>query len=158
MPICCLRKAQIRDEILMFYKSYATEAAILRNAKKNIFWLSLVVAVYLFGYGNSAQADWPNVDIDLSTCQPKGMVANLKEKVNPKDFWISQYTRLSMAFEDGLDPSHNPTLHCAAKQGGLVTDQVSYFKCVGFYSNRRLSIGKCMAFSRTMCRHLGGFC
>ena len=106
----------------------------------------------------AAKADWPDVQIDLLTCQPKGIVAGAEASFRPKDFWVKQYGRLQTALEDTSDPGQNSIAYCSAKYLGGAGDRVAYHNCVGFYSNRRAAMARCLSFSRTLCREAGGFC
>ena len=47
-----------------------------------------------------AFAGWPDVDIELSTCQPDGSIAKISQLWDPLKFWVKQNVALEMALEE----------------------------------------------------------
>ncbi len=102
---------------------------------------------------NFAYAEWPDVDIDLVTCQPDGVVANIKEKIDPLKFWVRQHVALEMSLEQ--EDLASLIEVCKIEH---VDDRNEYIKCVGFMKNRHKAMIKCLRFTRKMCNQLGGNC
>ncbi len=98
-------------------------------------------------------AGWPDVDIELSTCQPDGPVAKISQSWDPLKFWAKQTVVLEMALEE-KDLKHFIE-HCKIEYRD---DRTELLECYQFYKNRHNSMLKCLKHAKKMCRHHGGRC
>ena len=114
---------------------------------------TVILAVSLTFISLPSTAGWPDIDIDLVTCQPDGVIASMSEGWDPLKFWAHQHVELEFALEDwslkdDLD-------YCRIDYS---YDKTGLLECNQYYSNRHRSVVKCLSHARKLCRHHGGRC
>ena len=117
---------------------------------RKLLTLAFMLTVAVSGRGN---AEWPDVDIELVTCSPDGVIASIKRAYDPKRFWVSQYVDLEMALEEEDLRYYYELCNIDYRD-----DQVERLECISWYKNRHASMVKCLRHSKKMCRLHGGFC
>lgn len=87
--------------------------------------------------------------IELDTCRPSGIVGIAKEKINPREFWVSQTVVLEMALERSWEftDSINDCQH--------ESTDAKKIQCRLYFKNRLDSIRKCYRTAKAMCRQNG---
>ncbi len=99
-------------------------------------------------------------DMEAFSCAPKGIVNKLKEKMNPKSFWVEQSTVAENALaywlfgrgagEEGPPPTVND---CSRK-----SDPIERQKCIAYVKGEIEFWRRCGQHANRMCRLHGGFC
>ena len=86
--------------------------------------------------------------LNMTTCEPDGMINSWRERSNPRDFWISQTVVLDIGLArmniisvaDECSPSNN----LSEKR-----------RCMEYKSNIRASTARCLSVSNRRCREQG---
>ena len=90
--------------------------------------------------------------IELVSCTQDGFINGLREKINPKNFWISQNVLFEMELEREWDFQN--TLDICREENDLTQKQ----RCFDYYNNFRDSVKKCHITVKKRCRENGGLC
>lgn len=98
-------------------------------------------------------ADWPDIDIELSTCKPDGLLANISHSWSPLKFWVKQNVAIEMALEQEDLSILLDTCRIEYKN-----DQTKLLECYQYYKNRHNSVIRCLKHTAKLCRHHGGRC
>ena len=112
-----------------------------------------ILTIFLIFFTYSATAKWPDIDIDLSSCEPDGLFSSVSHSWNPLKFWARQYTRLEMALKE--ENLRDLLDECRMQNTGNKTELI---ECYQYYKNRHQSMVKCLRHSKKLCRHHGGLC
>lgn len=101
-----------------------------------------------------------NSDMQASSCAPKGVVNNMKEKMNPKEFWAKQSTVAENALaywlygrgagEEGPPPKISD---CSSK-----SNPVERQECISYIRGEIDFWRRCGQHANRMCRLHGGYC
>lgn len=111
----------------------------------------LIIILFLLSFPVASLADWYDLDIELSTCQPDGPLDNLAHSWNPMKFWAKQKVAIEMRFEHGSvkdDLNYCRTNYREDKTGRI--------ECLQYVKNTASSMRKCLKHAAKMCRHHGG--
>ena len=100
-----------------------------------------------------AHSSWPDVDINLTTCQPDGPLGRMSQAWNPLKFWVKQNVSLEMALEH--EDLSGLMENCRINYSDNKTDLL---ECYQQYKNRHQAIVKCLKHTARLCRHHGGRC
>lgn len=95
---------------------------------------------------------WPDVDIDLETCQPEGITARLNRAWDPLSFWVDQHVTLERALEQ--EDLSGLVSDCNWKR----SDPKSQRECIAFYETRHRRMLFCLQHATKLCRNEGGRC
>lgn len=90
------------------------------------------------------------IRLDMSTCEPDGMVNSLRERSDRKTFWISQSVSLEMSLSRMGDGFLSDCMR--------ILDQSEKLRCVEYKRNLRASVARCYSVANRRCREYGGFC
>jgi hypothetical protein len=117
--------------------------------RKALLFIAMSVLVVTSAYSQTEE-QLPEFGIELNTCTPDGVVNELKEKWNPKDFWIRQ----NVIFESEVKSAWKyDGSYCRLKN-----DEVDKTKCFLYIKNMYQSILKCYRTTKLLCRQNGGYC
>ena len=98
------------------------------------------------------QADKYELRLNLTTCMPDGLINGYRERINPKEFWISQHVVLDVQLNSrGWEYEHQISI--CKSQENLIQRQ----KCEIYYQLHWQSLRKCLAVTKKMC-NLNGAC
>lgn len=86
--------------------------------------------------------------LDMSTCEPDGMVNSWRERSNPRDFWISQ----TVVLERELEWMNSSSVADACSQSDAISEKR---RCMEYKTNIRASAARCLSVSRRRCREQG---
>ena len=92
-----------------------------------------------------------DIEIDMATCMPKGIVSSMKEKTNPKKFWISQNIELEIAIQKWDIATSTAVCH---EQKSTAEQE----RCFEYKRNLYESAVKCYQTTSQLCRANGGNC
>lgn len=110
-----------------------------------------VIAVIFIGVLKLLERPWPDVDIDLETCQPSGPISRIARAWDPLEFWVDQHLTLEIALErEDFDWYRDS---CLNRRG-----EPEIRKCVAFYQTRHDKMLRCVEHAARLCRNEGGRC
>lgn len=110
--------------------------------------VSMTYIALLFFTGNAFAYD-NELRLNLDTCTPSGIVGVTKEKLSPRNFWVSQTVVLEMSLERSWEFTDS-IKNCQHEK--IVEDKT---KCRLYFRNRLDSIRKCYRTAKTMCKQYG---
>jgi hypothetical protein len=93
-----------------------------------------------------------DIGIDLKTCMPDGAINTVKEKFDPKKFWIAQNVILEIHLERRWEFEE------AMSRCGEISSNSERIKCISYQQNLQASIIRCYQTTKRMCRANGGLC
>ncbi len=115
--------------------------------------ITTISSLLLLMLSSMAHSSWPDVDIDLTTCQPDGPIGKMSQAWDPLKFWVKQNVSLEMALEQ--EDLNGLMENCRINYSDNKTDLL---ECYQRYKNRHQSIVKCLKHTTKLCRHHGGRC
>lgn len=86
--------------------------------------------------------------LNMSTCEPDGMINSWRERFNPRDFWISQ----TVVLETELERMSSSSVADDCSQSDNVSEKR---RCMEYKTNIRASAARCLSVSRRRCREQG---
>lgn len=122
--------------------------------------MRIFIFLFLISFYSSVYA--ANSDMQAISCAPNGIANVIKEKVDPKGFWVKQATFSEgmlnyLRYGEGAGPDEIvPTEEgCIAKSQG---DRIEREKCITYVRNEINFWVRCGAHAKKMCRLHGGNC
>ena len=90
--------------------------------------------------------------INLLDCMPNGVINSWQEKINPRNFWVTQ----NVVIESDLSRSwiyDTPQDICSSENNPIEKQ-----KCIFYYESYRRAGIRCKEFTKKMCNLHGGSC
>ena len=128
--------------------------------------MKILIALLLIVFGNLTFA-YPRLanaaygDMDTNTCQPSGVVNNLKAKIDPKTFWINMYLDSIEALDihtgkRSIDIESAVTIKdCDIS---YMSNPIKHTECITRVRSTIYYWKKCNQHAQTMCIKHGGLC
>ena len=102
----------------------------------------------VLSFSHAAMARGYELRLNMSTCEPDGIVSTWKERSDPRDFWVSQAVVLEIELEE-------MNLNSVEQECSGERTQSDRIRCMEYKRTIRQSAQRCLNVSRRRCRENG---
>jgi hypothetical protein len=108
----------------------------------------ILFALMVLSFSHAAMALDYELRLNMSTCEPDGIVSSWKERSNPRDFWVSQ----KVVLDNELERMRHRSVEQECSDVGTQSDRI---RCMEYKKTIRQSAQRCLNVSRRRCRENG---